>query len=191
MKFTTSQNLNLDQSSMIPSSKARPNCGEGLCATPVSGYRETAHQGIGSGPNRREQPQGGCHDVCRPPRWLFQRRTRSRPPLFAGEWNFVSAAGSIDSLPPMTGTEIAFAGRSNVGKSSLINALTGRKALARTSNTPGRTQELIFFGGPPGSCWSICRVTVTPRRPRARSRPGRADLRNTCAAAPSWRASIF
>ena len=44
--------------------------------------------------------------------------------------------------------EIAFAGRSNVGKSSLINALTGRKALARTSNTPGRTQELIFFGGP-------------------------------------------
>ncbi len=69
--------------------------------------------------------------------------------LFAGQWNFVSAAGSIDSLPPMTGTEIAFAGRSNVGKSSLINALTGRRALARTSNTPGRTQELIFFGGPP------------------------------------------
>ncbi len=47
----------------------------------------------------------------------------------------------------MTGPEIAFAGRSNVGKSSLINALTGRRALARTSNTPGRTQELIFFGG--------------------------------------------
>jgi GTP-binding protein len=49
----------------------------------------------------------------------------------------------------MTGLEIAFAGRSNVGKSSLINALTGRNALARTSNTPGRTQELIFFGGDP------------------------------------------
>jgi GTP-binding protein len=48
----------------------------------------------------------------------------------------------------MRGTEIAFAGRSNVGKSSLINALTGRKALARTSRTPGRTQELIFFTGP-------------------------------------------
>lgn len=47
----------------------------------------------------------------------------------------------------MAGMEIAFAGRSNVGKSSLINALTGRKALARTSNTPGRTQELIFFNG--------------------------------------------
>ena len=50
----------------------------------------------------------------------------------------------------MTGPEIAFAGRSNVGKSSLINALTGRRALARTSNTPGRTQELIFFGGGSG-----------------------------------------
>ena len=67
--------------------------------------------------------------------------------LFAGEWAFVSAAGSIDSLPPARGLEVAFAGRSNVGKSSLINALTGRKALARTSNTPGRTQQLIFFGG--------------------------------------------
>ncbi len=67
--------------------------------------------------------------------------------LFAGEWNFVSAAASLASLPPMAGPEIAFAGRSNVGKSSLINALTGRRALARTSNTPGRTQELIFFAG--------------------------------------------
>ena len=65
--------------------------------------------------------------------------------LFAGEWNFLSAAGSLQSLPAMAGPEIAFAGRSNVGKSSLINALTGRRALARTSNTPGRTQELVFF----------------------------------------------
>ncbi|HEX3503644.1 MAG TPA: ribosome biogenesis GTP-binding protein YihA/YsxC [Xanthobacteraceae bacterium] len=68
--------------------------------------------------------------------------------LFAGDFDFLSAASSLDSLPPMAGPEIAFAGRSNVGKSSLINALTGRKGLARTSNTPGRTQELIFFGGP-------------------------------------------
>jgi GTP-binding protein len=68
--------------------------------------------------------------------------------LFTGEWTFVAAANSAASLPPMRGTEIAFAGRSNVGKSSLINALTGRKALARTSRTPGRTQELIFFTGP-------------------------------------------
>ncbi|MFN3658723.1 MAG: ribosome biogenesis GTP-binding protein YihA/YsxC [Pseudolabrys sp.] len=67
--------------------------------------------------------------------------------LFTGEWEFVAAAGSAASLPPMRGVEIAFAGRSNVGKSSLINALTARKALARTSRTPGRTQELIFFRG--------------------------------------------
>src|ERR1700728_3056052 len=67
--------------------------------------------------------------------------------LFAGDWSFLSAASSVDSLPRPGGLEIAFAGRSNVGKSSLINALTGRRALARTSNTPGRTQELIFFGG--------------------------------------------
>jgi GTP-binding protein len=69
--------------------------------------------------------------------------------LFAADWRFAAAAGSADALPAMAGAEVAFAGRSNVGKSSLINALTGRKALARTSHTPGRTQELIFFAGPP------------------------------------------
>jgi|SRR5215467_13088222 len=70
--------------------------------------------------------------------------------LFAAEWRFLTAAASFESLPPMHGVEIAFAGRSNVGKSSLINALANRNALARTSHTPGRTQELIFFsaGGP-------------------------------------------
>src|SRR3569832_872352 len=70
--------------------------------------------------------------------------------LFGGNWDFVAASGSVASLPPMRGTESAFAGRSNVGKSSLINALTGRKALARTSRTPGRTQELIFFSANTG-----------------------------------------
>ena len=68
--------------------------------------------------------------------------------LFAGDWQFVAAAGSLSALPAMRGIEIAFAGRSNVGKSSLVNALTGRKSLARMSRTPGRTQELIFFSGP-------------------------------------------
>ena len=65
--------------------------------------------------------------------------------LFAGPCEFVFAAARADGLPPIGAPEIAFAGRSNVGKSSLINALTGRQTLARTSNTPGRTQELIFF----------------------------------------------
>lgn len=68
--------------------------------------------------------------------------------LFAGQWRFTHAAPSIAALPPMGAMEIAFAGRSNVGKSSLINALTGQTTLARTSHTPGRTQELIFFEGP-------------------------------------------
>jgi GTP-binding protein len=70
--------------------------------------------------------------------------------LFSGDWHFFWASPSIAALPPVAGMEVAFAGRSNVGKSSLINALTGRNGLARTSHTPGRTQELVFFEGPEG-----------------------------------------
>ncbi|MBH0236404.1 ribosome biogenesis GTP-binding protein YihA/YsxC [Methylobrevis albus] len=65
--------------------------------------------------------------------------------LFARPWSFVRGVPNMDVLPPAEGLEIAFAGRSNVGKSSLINALTGQGGLARTSNTPGRTQELNLF----------------------------------------------
>ena len=65
--------------------------------------------------------------------------------LFAGECQFIAASNSMNNLAPMERAEIAFAGRSNVGKSSLVNALTGRKTLARTSQTPGRTRQLIFF----------------------------------------------
>jgi GTP-binding protein len=65
--------------------------------------------------------------------------------LFAGECRFVLGAASLEGLPPMGRGEIAFAGRSNVGKSSLINALTGHNALARTSRTPGRTRQINFF----------------------------------------------
>ncbi len=65
--------------------------------------------------------------------------------LFAGPIDFLKSAPGLEFLPDASVPEVAFAGRSNVGKSSLLNALTGRKALARTSNTPGRTQELNFF----------------------------------------------
>ena len=65
--------------------------------------------------------------------------------LFAQPCEFVAAAARLDGLPPPDGVEIAFAGRSNVGKSSLVNALTGRRNLARTSNTPGRTRQINFF----------------------------------------------
>jgi len=66
--------------------------------------------------------------------WLFER-----------PWHFLKSAPALEFLPPADRVEIAFAGRSNVGKSSLINALLRHNGLARTSNTPGRTQELNFF----------------------------------------------
>ncbi len=65
--------------------------------------------------------------------------------LFSAPSTFMLGVAALHQLPPSTGVEIAFAGRSNVGKSSLINALTGVRELARASNTPGRTRELNFF----------------------------------------------
>jgi GTP-binding protein len=65
--------------------------------------------------------------------------------LFAQECEFLLGAANLDNIPPGQLPEVAFAGRSNVGKSSLINALTARKTLARVSNTPGRTREINFF----------------------------------------------
>lgn len=65
--------------------------------------------------------------------------------LFAGDTEFLKGVVAMSGMPPADRVEVCFAGRSNVGKSSLINALTNRKALVRTSNTPGRTQEINFF----------------------------------------------
>jgi GTP-binding protein len=80
--------------------------------------------------------------MMRRPALELEERARK---LFAGPIEFLKSAPELKFLPDPNVPEIAFAGRSNVGKSSLLNALTNRKGLARTSNTPGRTQELNFF----------------------------------------------
>jgi GTP-binding protein len=82
--------------------------------------------------------------------------------LFAGPVTFLRSAPALEVLPDAVAPEVAFAGRSNVGKSSLLNALTGRNALARTSNTPGRTQELNFFDVGPEGVQPVLRLVDMP-----------------------------
>ena len=90
-----------------------------------------------------DDPAGGAEA----PPHTADRDMAAGEALVARAWRFVMSVPSIEVLPVADRTEIAFAGRSNVGKSSLLNALMRHKGLARTSNTPGRTQELNFFVG--------------------------------------------
>src|SRR5499425_1060593 len=91
--------------------------------------------------------------------------------LFKAPSQFVKGVVRVTDLPQDGRAEIAFAGRSNVGKSSLINALTGQKALARTSNTPGRTRELNFFGAEAG-------ITIVDMPGYGYARAAKADVAN-------------
>ncbi len=105
--------------------------------------------------------------------------------LFSGPCDFLKGVTAIAALPAADRPEICFAGRSNVGKSSLINALTGRKALARTSNTPGRTQEINYFAlGAAGYLVDLPGYGYA-RAPRARVAAWQALLRDYLAGRPT------
>jgi GTP-binding protein len=96
-------------------------------------------------PRRRGVTAGSAANEVFPPRELDPDAIEAARRLFAQECRFVAGAAEPRALPPETLPEVAFIGRSNVGKSSLVNALTGRRMLARISDTPGRTRQINFF----------------------------------------------
>jgi GTP-binding protein len=96
-------------------------------------------------PGGEPEPEGAGENLAFTPDDYSPEQLEAGRKLFASHCDFFYAAQALDHLPEPVGTEVAFAGRSNVGKSSLLNALTGRKALARVSHQPGRTRQLNFF----------------------------------------------
>ena len=114
------------------------------------------------------------------------RQHRGRPALFARPATFIMGVAKLDQLPPADLPEVAFAGRSNVGKSSLINALTGQRSLARTSqHARPHAADQPLRPRRPADAWSTCPATATPRRPRTWSQRWTRWCSPTCAAAPS------
>ena len=99
------------------------------------------------------------------------RRIEAGRLFFAKPWHLLLSVPNVQALPAPTGREVAFAGRSNVGKSSLLNALVGQKALARTSNTPGRTRDLNLFGADAG-------VTLVDMPGYGYARAAKSDVAN-------------
>ena len=109
--------------------------------------------------------------------------------LFRRPWHFVKGVPSLEVLPAAERTELCLAGRSNVGKSSLINRLVGR-TVARTSNTPGRTQELNFYAAPGVSLFMVDLpgYGFAAGAQADAWRPGRGSCATICAAERGWRA---
>src|SRR5690242_17771977 len=112
---------------------------------PAMGDHAPPGRGLNQSMEVEREGAGRLSASLHPPRAVDPDQAEAGRRLFAREARFVAGAVEPGALPPEGLAEIAFAGRSNVGKSSLVNALTGRRMLARTSNTPGRTRQINFF----------------------------------------------